>query len=134
MKHCKFADKMDIFHSIPKYTIVENWGPPQGGDPLFVSCHLCFPLFGCFLVIVLFSLLYMFWMLSCLVCFLAVAVLFCYVCAVFLNGFLLRSCVGCFFLQPRFVRCCCVLMFWCFCLLLLVLYCCSCPFDRFFSS
>ena len=33
---------MNIFHSIPKYTIVENWGPPQGGDPLFLRSKFNF--------------------------------------------------------------------------------------------
>ena len=33
---------MNIFHSIPKYTIVENWGPPQGGDPLFLCSKFNF--------------------------------------------------------------------------------------------
>ena len=45
IKHCKFPRKVVIFDSIPKYTIVENTRPPQGGDPLFIFFiifHWCF--------------------------------------------------------------------------------------------
>ena len=85
-----------------------------------VCCYLCFLLFVAF------------WSLShcadlfCLSCFgclsqlvtfdfeflFAAAVLFCRASAMLLIGFLLQSCVGCFWLQGCFVRCDVVVMLW----------------------
>ena len=45
IKPCKFPCKVVMFDSIPKYTIVENRSPPQGGDPLLLLLLLLLLLF-----------------------------------------------------------------------------------------
>ena len=95
----------------------------------FVCCSFCFSIVGCFLVAftslshraisffvcMMLGACHVSFVFLMLLCYAVISV------ALFLIGFLEHSRIGCFLLQGCFVRCCFVIMFWWFCLSLLVL-------------